>query len=116
MLYILPCVLGPPSAPDVRPFTRVDFLSFIVSLSTVGPSARCVTRYFLTIIENGEPLTTMTIIGSNVFAIADGLNLCKNVYTFTAVALTNVISGSSSDPVAGLMNFTGILFIANLYV
>ena len=84
-----------------------------MSLTTAGSSARCVIQYSLTIVENGEPLTTMTI-GSSGITIAKDLNLCKNTYNFTAVAMMMGMNSSSSDPVAGPMNFSGILFIANL--
>ena len=84
-----------------------------MTLSTAGSSARCVLQYSLTIIENGEPLTTMTIDSSRT-GIVGGLNLCYYVYAFTAVALTKDMNSRSSDPVAGPVNFSGILSIANL--
>ena len=55
----------------------------------------------------------MTIDSSGI-SIAKDLNLCKNMYTFTAVAITMGMNSSSSEPVAGPMNFSGILSIANL--
>ena len=83
----LSCVLGPPPAPAIRVIARYDFQSFNVNLSTAGSSARCVLQYSLTITENGEPWTTIAIGSSGTGSIG-GLNLCKNMYTFTAVGVT----------------------------
>ena len=84
-----------------------------MSLTTAGSSARCVIQYSLTIVENGEPLTTITI-GSSGITIAKDLNLCKNTYNFTAVAMTMGMNSSSSDPVAGPVNFSGIFDVTKL--
>ena len=84
-----------------------------MSLSTAGSSARCVIQYSLNITENGEPLTPITIGSSGTGSIG-GLNLCKNKYTFTAIAVTKDMNSSSSDPVTGPVNFSGILSIVNL--
>ena len=78
-----------------------------MALSTAGSSARCVIEYSLTITENGGPLTTMTIIGSSGTGSVEDLNLCKNTYTFTAVAKTKNMN-SSSVSVAGQVNFSGM--------
>ena len=106
------CV-GPPLTPTISPIARADFKSFTLIISTTGPSAQCVLQYSLTITENGESLTTMTIGPSGTGSVG-GLNLCKNTYTFSAVAVTMGMNSSSSDPVAGPVNFSGILSIANL--
>ena len=103
----LSCVLGTPPAPAIRVIPREDFLSFNVTLSTTGPSARCVLYYSLTVTENGEQLTTMAI-GSSGTGSVEGLNLCKNMYIFTAVAVTKSMNSSSSDSVPGPVNFSGI--------
>ena len=86
---------------------RDDFQSFTVNLSTAGSSARCVLQYSLTITVNGEPLSTMAI-GSSGTGSVGGLNLCKNMYTFSAVAMTMDMNSSSSDSVPGPVNFSGI--------
>ena len=105
------CV-GPPLAPTISLIARAGFKSFNVTLSTNGPSARCVLQYCLTVIENGEPLTALAIIGSNGTGSVGGLNLCKNMYTFTSVAMTKDMNSSSSGPVAGLVDFSGILLLS----
>ena len=102
------CV-GPPLAPTISPIARADFKSFNVTLYTTGSSARCFLIYFLTITENGEPLTALAIIGSNGTGSVGGLNLCKNMYTFSAVAMTKDMNSSISGPVAGLVDFSGML-------
>ena len=100
-------VLGPPPAPAIRVIPRDDFKSFNVNLSIAGSSARCVIQYSLTITENGEQLTTM-IIGSSGTGSVGGLNLCKNMYTFSAVGVTKDMNSSSSGSVTGPVNFSGI--------
>ena len=77
-----------------------------MALFTAASSARCVIQYSLTVTENGEPLSTMTIGSSGTGSVED-LNLCKNTYTFSAVAMTKNMNGSSMS-VAGQVNFTGI--------
>ena len=52
-------------------------------------------------------MTTMTITGSSGTGSVEDLNLCKNTYTFTAVAETKNMN-SSSVSVAGQANFTGM--------
>ena len=52
-------------------------------------------------------MTTMTIIGSSGTGSVEDLNLCKNTYTFTAVAMTKN-RNSSSVSVAGQVNFTSM--------
>ena len=54
-------------------------------------------------------------VGSSGTGSIGGLNLCKNTYTFTAIAVTKDMNSSSSGPVAGPVNFSGILVIANLH-
>ena len=103
----LSCVLGTPPAPVIRVIPREDFLSFNVTLSTTGPSARCVLYYSLTVTENGEQLTTMAI-GSSGTGSVGSLNLCKNTYTFSAVGVTMSVNSNSSDSVPGPVNFSGI--------
>ena len=78
-----------------------------MALFTAVSSARCVIQYSLTITENGWPLTTMTIIGSSRTGSVGDLNLCKNTYNFTAIAVTKNMN-SSSVSVAGQVNFTGM--------
>ena len=78
-----------------------------MTISTAGSSARCVLAYSLAIAENGEPLTTMAI-DSNGTGSVEGLNLCKNMYTFTAVGVTKDMNSNSSGPVAGPVSFSGI--------
>ena len=105
------CV-GPPLAPTISLIARADFKSFNVTLSTIGPSARCVLQYCLTVIENGEPLTALAIIGSNGTGSVGGLNLCKNMYTFSAVAMTKDLNSSSSGPIAGPVDYSGMLLLS----
>ena len=64
----------------------------------------------LTILENGEPLTTMTI-GSRGTDSVGGLNLCKNTYTFEAGAVTKDMDSSTAS-FAGQVDFSGL----NIYV
>ena len=53
-------------------------------------------------------------IGSSGTGSVGDLNLCKNTYNFSAVAVTKDMNSSSSGPVAGLVDFAGIFSIANL--
>ena len=109
--HYISCV-GPPLAPTISPIANADFKSFNVTLSTAGSSARCVLRYSLTITENGESLTALAIIGSNGTGSVGGLNLCKNMYTFSAVAMMKDMNSSSSGPVAGPVDFSGMLLLS----
>ena len=101
----LSCILGPPPAPAIRIIPNHDFQSFNVTLSTAGSSAPCVLQYSLTVTENGEPLST-TAIGSSGTGSVGGLNLCKNTYNFTALAVTYDDSSSSAS-VPGPVDFRG---------
>ena len=105
LVICLSRVLGPPPAPNINLIASADFQSFNVSLSTTGSSARCVLQYSLTIIENGEPWTTMAIDSSGTVSIG-GLNLCKNMYSFTAVGEAKDMN-SSSGSVRGPVDFRG---------
>ncbi len=107
------CLLGPPSAPVISLIANADFQSYNVTLSTAGSSARCVLEYSLNITENGEPLTTMTIGASRTGSVG-GLNLCKKVYTFSAVALTKDMN-SNTVSVAGQVDFSGISVVLSIF-
>ena len=99
------------SPPTVSLVARDDFQTFNEILYTAGSSARCVLQYSLTITENREPLTTMTIDSSGTGSVGC-LNLCKNIYTFSAVGVTMGMNCSSNGPVAGLVDFTGMLLLS----
>ena len=86
---------------------NADFQSFNVNLTSAGSSSRCVLQYSLTIIEIVGRLRTITI-GSNGTGIVRGLNLCKNTYIFSAVAVTEDMNSSSSGAVAGQVDFSGM--------
>ena len=98
-VIFLPCVLGPPSAPAISLIANADFLSFNVTLTSAGSSARCVLKYSLNIFDNGRPLTTITI-GSRGTGNLGGLNLCNTSYIFSAFALTEDMNSSISGSVA----------------
>ena len=60
-------------------------------------------------------MTTMTIIGSSGNGSVEDLNLCKNTYNFTAVAMTKDMN-SSSVSVAGQVNFTSMDIYIYIYI
>ena len=68
--------------------------------------ASCVIKYTLTAIKNGLTLEPMTI-GLNGTGNVGDLNLCKNIYSFTALAMTIDDESDYSDTVTGMVDFSG---------
>ena len=93
----------------------IDFQSFYVMIDPPMTSALCVQGYVLTIIEDGGTNTTMNLNVSGIDDI-ENLNLCNNIYSFTAYATTGYRNGELSDPVEGHVNFSGKNYLIFSYL
>lgn len=83
-----------------------DFQSFTVTVTPTLNSAICVQGYNLTVIEAGVVLKKLNI-DSNGSATVGGLDLCRNIYNFAAIAVNKFMDGGPSVPVEGQVDFSG---------